>query len=200
MPRGPKPEPAGVREQKEPVRSTHQTRLPTPDSVVAAMAPVLPPKWLKGEAKRIWERRAETLQAAKLLTAADAETFARYCRNFARWLKMERILDDEGETYETETYGAALEEGGSKPGAKLKRAHPAFLIADRLERQLLAAEDRFGLNPAERQRIFAARAQTGVSGDLFAQPSKPSGRRAGDPAAPPAPPAEPSEAPEGFLN
>ena len=129
----------------------------------------------------------------KLLTFADTETFGRYCRNFGRWLKMNEIIDKEGETYETETYGA---EGTT--GAKLKRVNPAFLIADRVERQLLAAEDRFGLNPAERQRIFAARAQSAdpAARDLFDE----NGKRQSDPAAKPAAPAEPSESPVGFLN
>jgi P27 family predicted phage terminase small subunit len=92
-----------------------------------------------------------------LITSVDVTTFARYCRNFARWLKMQRTLDDNTETYRVETASGVVH-----------RARPEFLIADRLERQLMSAEDRFGLNPAERQRIMAARAQTGVSGDLFA--------------------------------
>jgi P27 family predicted phage terminase small subunit len=85
---------------------------------------------------------------AKLLTIADVETFGRYCRNFARWLKLQRELDTDGETYVSESQHGTL-----------KRANPAFIMADRLERMLLATEDRFGLNPAERQRIMAARAQ-----------------------------------------
>lgn len=189
MARGPKPQPEGVRAQKEPVRSAHLPRLPSPE-VTAQAGAVVAPKWLKREGLRIWNRLAPTLQAAKLLTQADAETFARYCRNFARWLDAQKAIDKEGATYESESQWG-----------KLKRVNPVYLIADRLERQLLAAEDRFGLNPAERQRIFAARAQTGVSGDLFAPPTKQSpSRREGDPAMQPAAPAEPIEAPEGLLN
>jgi P27 family predicted phage terminase small subunit len=189
MPRGPKPESEAVRSQKEAVRSVHQPRPAIPELAVPA-AGVTPPKWLKKEGRRIWDRLAPTLQAAKLLTQADAETFARYCRNFARWIDAEKAIDKEGATYESESQWG-----------KLKRVNPVFLIADRLERQLLAAEDRFGLNPAERQRIFAARAQTGVSGDLFAPAPKPAAaHREGDPAVQPAAPAEPIEAPEGFLN
>ena len=189
MTRGPKPEPEAVRAQKEPVRSAHLPRLPSPDVVFVAHGDIAAPKWLKREGRRIWDRLAPPLKAAKLLTQADAETFARYCRNFARWLDAEKAVDKEGATYESESQWG-----------KLKRVNPVFLIADRLERQLLAIEDRFGLNPAERQRIFAARANTGVSGDLFSPPAKPSARREGDPATQPALPAEPIEAPEGFLN
>lgn len=200
--RGRKPQPGTVKEQKGAVRSTRKrppASAPAASSATAAIGGVAPPAWLKLEGRTIWHRLTPHLRAAKLLTPADAETFARYCRNFARWLKLQRVLDREGETYETETYGMAAD-GGEARGSKLKRAHPAFLIADRLERQLLAAEDRFGLNPAERQRIFAARSQTGVSGDLFAPADGPADKRDGDPAAQPAAAAEPIESPIGLLN
>jgi hypothetical protein len=72
---------------------------------------------------------------------------------------MQEVLDNEGETYESES-----------AHGKLKRVHPAFLIADRTESKLLSAEDRFGLNPAERQRLFAARASQPFTGDLFGAP------------------------------
>jgi P27 family predicted phage terminase small subunit len=148
----------------------------------------LPPKWLKKEGLRIWMRLAPPLRDRKLLTQADGETFARYCRNFARWLKMQAEVDKDGEAYESESQWG-----------KLKRVNPAFLISDRLERQLLAIEDRFGLNPAERQRIFAARA-AGAPGDLFAAPQPQPEKRSDDAAAQPTQPAEPEQGPIGFLN
>lgn len=169
------------------MRSRQSRRAVAPLDVVAASGGIAPPAWLKDAGRKVWDRLAPTLRAAKLLTAADVETFGRYCRNFARWLKMQRLIDKEGEAYESESQWG-----------KLKRVNPAFLIADRLERQLLAAEDRFGLNPAERQRIFAARAQTGVPGDLFSD--KTSERRPDDPAAKPVDAAQPIESPIGLLN
>lgn len=142
--RGPKPEPAAVK-----IAKGNSARRPIgadqPQQSVARA--VTMPTWLKGEGRKIWLANAPRLQAQKLLTDTDAIAFARYCRNLARWLKMQKILDAEGETYESE----------SQHG-KLKRAHPAFLISDRLERQLVSAEAVFGLNPAERQRLYAARA------------------------------------------
>lgn len=76
---------------------------------------------------------------------------------------------------------------------KLKRAHPAFLIGDRLARLLEAQESVFGLNPAERQRIFAARSMTpDPAGDLF-------GPRREEPAAAVERPQEP-KGPVGLLN
>lgn len=185
--RGRKPQAAAVREQKRPVRSPHRQHPPL--SEIATAGGVQPPSWLKTEGLRIWERLAPPLRAAKLLAQPDAEAFARYCRNFARWLKMQNDLDKEGEAYESEGQWG-----------KLKRVNPSFLIADRIERQLLATEDRFGLNPAERQRIFAARAAAGAQVDMFGS-APPPDRRASDPAAQPAQAAEPEdEQPVGYLN
>ena len=105
---------------------------------------------------------------------------------------MQDVLDDEGETYESES-----------AHGKLKRAHPAFLIADRLERQLLAAEDRFGLNPAERQRLYAARAaQPAFPGELpFGLPlAAPRGGKQPGTERPAAMPSGRPASPVGFLN
>jgi len=154
--RGPKPEPAAIKVKKgssrRPVGSD-----PAPEAA-ASPSRVEAPSWLKGDGLDVWKRLAPRLIGMNLLSGTDAETFARYCKNFARWFKMQRVLDAEGETYESES-----------PHGKYKRAHPAYLIADRLERQLTTAEANFGLNPAERQRIFAARAAALAGGapDLF---------------------------------
>jgi P27 family predicted phage terminase small subunit len=151
--RGPKPEPASVKLAKG-----NPGRRPVgadPVIIDDSGGSVSPPAWLKGDGLIIWQRIAPRLVAMKLLGPLDAEPFGRYCQNFARWVKMQKILD-KGEFYESE----------SQHG-KLKRIEPAFTIADRLEKHLAAAEDRFGLNPSERQRIFAARAAAGAPGDLF---------------------------------
>lgn len=166
--RGPKPEPAAVKLQKG------SSRRPIGEAPAqpAAEPKVAAPAWLKGDGLKVWKRLAPQLIGMKLLARIDAETFARYCKNFARWHKMQRVLDREGETYESE----------SQHG-KLKRAHPAYLVADRLERQLVSAEANFGLNPAERQRLFAARAAAlaGGQGEL---PGMGQPKPAGAPSAP----------------
>lgn len=182
---GRRPDPAGVRAAKEPVRST---RAKAP---VAAAPPEVQesglraPAWLKGEALAMWQKRGPLLREQRLLSAVDEPAFARYCRNFAKWLQLREQLDKRGYTYLATTTG----------GGKLRRADPAFLVADRLERQLLAVEDRFGMSPSERQRIFAQRAQPGQGNLPFAGHP-----REGDPAADPAPAAEPIESPVGFLH
>jgi P27 family predicted phage terminase small subunit len=180
MRRGPKPAPAAVKEAKG---NPGKRRIAKDTAVaLAATGGVEPPVWLKDEALKVWSRLAPNVVRLKLLTPVDAEAFARYCRNLARWLKMQEVLDREGETYESE----------SQHG-KLKRAHPAFLIGDRLARLLESQEAVFGLNPAERQRIFASRTMTpDPAGDLF-------GRREADAAQPVAQQPKPA-GPVGLLN
>lgn len=181
MARGPKPQPAAVKRQRG------SSRRPIVDDQVQTVSAggVAAPKWLEAEGLEIWRAKAPLLSAARLLTEADALAFGRYCRNLARWLKMQTALDLNGETYSVETASGVVH-----------RPRPEFLIADRVERQLLATEDRFGLNPAERQRIFAARAASGATGDLFQSDPAP---RPGDPATPAAQAAQPIESPVGML-
>lgn len=184
--RGPKPQPAGVKDQKAPVRSrSRKTAKAAPPSAPAASSAA--PAWLKGESLKIFQRMAPTLRGMKLLTETDVPAFARYCKHYSRWLDMQKRLDKDGEFYEIET-----------ASGKVRRADPAFTMADRLDRMMLAFEDRFGLNPAERQRIMAARANTGATGDMFGNAKD--DRRPDDAAAAAAPAAEPIEGPIGLLN
>lgn len=185
--RGPKPQPGAVKEQKAPVRSRQR-------KTIAAQQPAQPggavsaPSWLKGDGLKIFERLSTRLVSMKLLTDADAPAFARYCKHYANWLDLQKRLDKGGNIYEIET-----------ASGKVRRADPAFTMADRLDRMMLALEDRFGLNPAERQRIFAARANTGAAGDLFSGQSKDAERRPDDVATSAAEAAEPIEGPIGLL-
>lgn len=190
--RGPKPQPAGVKDQKAPIRSrqrkTQASTQPAAPSSGASDAPV----WLKGEGLEIYRRMAPMLRGMKLLTDADVPAFARYCTHYARWLDLQNRLKKGGDIYTIET-----------ASGKVLRAHPAFTMADRLDRMLLAFEDRFGLNPAERQRIMMARASTGAPHDLFGgnqQPSKEAEKRDGDVVAEAVPASEPIEGPIGLLN
>ncbi|WP_081494573.1 phage terminase small subunit P27 family [Bradyrhizobium yuanmingense] len=189
--RGPKPQPEGIRQQKAPVRSRQRKTIAAVQPGVSSAAAGDAPDWLKGEGLKIFERMAPTLRGMKLLTDTDVPAFARYCAHYARWLDLQKRMKNGGDIYEIET-----------ASGKVLRAHPAFTMADRLDRMMLAFEDRFGLNPAERQRIMMARANTG-SPDLFggaAIASAKDERPAGDPAADAVTAVEPSEGPIGLLN
>lgn len=185
--RGPRPEPAAVKKQKgSSRRPIGEDASPEQEAEALASAPkVTPPAWLKTDGLKVWERLAPRLIGQKLLFQIDAETFGRYCRNFARWLKMQARLDKKGEIYEIETASGIV-----------RRADPAYMIADRLEKQLMSAEASFGLNPAERQRLFAARA-SGSLGDLFGAGKGNDRQDKAPPSAPPAP--KGGDSPVGFL-
>ena len=178
---GPRPKTAAIKAQKAPVRSTRKA---PPAAPAAAGARVVPPKQLKGKALAEWHSRAQDLMDLKLLTRVDAGTFARYCQGIARWWAMMEVLTKDGETYTvTSAHGSYI------------RPHPLAARADALEVRLVSLEDRFGLNPAERQRIMQARAQGGFSGDLFSSVEAPA---KGEPSSPVS--VTPSPSPVGLLN
>lgn len=149
----------------------------------APAAPIQPPEWLNADGLEVWNRLVPRLVVMKILQGIDADAFARYCQNFGRWVKLQRRLDAEGETYTSES-----------PHGSYVRANPAFMIADRLDRALQRDEANFALNPADRQRLFAARAAAAGAGgaDLFGN----SGGVGGD--AVPARPDRP-KSPVGYL-
>lgn len=179
---GRRAQPGAVKAAKAPVRSTRKPAAVSADQVQEGGTKA--PAWLKGEGLAIWQKRGPVLRQARLLAASDELAFARYCRNFALWIKLRADLDKRGYTYDASTTN----------GGTLRRADPSFLIADRVERQLLAVEDRFGLSPSERQKIMAARANQ-PTGGLFGDE-----RAAADPAAQPAEAATPEASPIGLLN
>jgi P27 family predicted phage terminase small subunit len=187
--RGPKPQPEGVKEQKAPVRSRSRKTAAAAAQPTAAPGKSDAPSWLKSEGLKIFQRMAPALRSMKLLTETDVPAFARYCKHYARWLELQKRLDTDGEFYEIET-----------ASGKVRRADPAFTMADRLDRMMLAFEDRFGLNPAERQRIMVQRAQPANPGLFGADAGSDTPARTDDPAAAATPAAEPTEGPIGLLN
>lgn len=162
--RGPKPESASVKKQKgnagrRPIGVDPEVSV-TDEKSSTENVSIPRPDFLNEAGQEVWDRIAPRLTRFKLLAEIDTEAFARYCNNFGRWIKMQKDLDVRGETYESES-----------PHGTYMRANPSYMISDRLERQLIAAEANFGLNPAERQRLFAARAAASLGG-LFDPPQQ----------------------------
>lgn len=168
---GRRAQPSSVKAQKAAVRSQRKPAEATGEAVdIVSDGGEKAPKWLVGEGLEIWNRLGPVLRGQRLVQAPDELAFARYCRNFAQWKKLRDQLDTDGYTYDASTVN----------GGTLRRADPSFLIADRLERQLLAAEDRFGMNPAARQSITIKRAAAAGGGQGTLSLDTP---RPGDPAA-----------------
>jgi len=160
--RGPAPEPAAVKKAKgnsghRPIKTAEMEEAANAAAAaVAGTSDIQPPDWLNEGGQKIWGEMAARLAAMKILTLVDANTFARYCQLFGRWVELEKTLDADGTTYESES-----------PHGKYVRAHPAFAQASRLNRELMMLEQNFALNPADRQRLFAARAAAATSPSLF---------------------------------
>ncbi len=170
--RGPAPEPAAVKKAKgnsgrrpiataeiEDAANEAVAAIDAAEAVDAGHKEIPPPAWLNEEGRKVWADLAPRLAAMKILQSIDANTFGRYCQDFGRWVQLQKKLDVEGMTYDVE----------SQHG-KYLRSNPAFTQAYQLNRSLIMMEGGFGLNPADRQRLFAARAQAANSPGLFDTP------------------------------
>lgn len=164
--RGPAPEPAAVKKAKgnsghRPIKTAEMEAEANAAATLgeSGAKDIQPPDWLNDDGRKVWAELAPRLTAMKILQVIDAHTFARYCQVFGRWVQLEKVLNIEGTTYESES-----------PHGSYVRSHPAFMQADRLNRSLIQMESGFGLNPADRQRLFAARAAAANAPDLFAPP------------------------------
>lgn len=166
--RGPAPKPAAVKKAKGnsgrrpiPQGALNEEEILAQDVGVSSdptnqsTSDVTPPKpdFLTDRGVGIWESLAPKLAMLQLLKNVDAMTFARYCNDFADWIRAKEDIDANGLTYESES-----------PHGTYRRANPAVALADRMNRTLLQFESNFGLNPADRQRLYAGRAMSGGAG------------------------------------
>lgn len=142
MPRGRKPKAA---EHKEAAGNPGKRKNPkTPDTVPAIKSDA--PDWLSPDAAKIWDRLVPKIDF--YLKSQDVEALSRYCLHVAEFWKLTARLETEGYEYESES-----------AHGKLKRLHPAFSARQRIERDMLALEDRFGLTVAARHQIMARLAE-----------------------------------------
>lgn len=94
--RGRKPKPATLRRlHGTETRKHHRDRLDPPNVDAPVPNVPLPPKALARDERGYWEQFAPLLAAARVLTPADAETFADYCRACAAVVVRERKLGTE---------------------------------------------------------------------------------------------------------
>lgn len=185
MPRGPKPLPADVHRLRgnPSKRAPRETVAIEDDDLDAAGASDFAeaPAWLSPAGVAIWRRLAPGLSSQNLLKPIDELTFARYCQMFSRWLEANEALNNQDLVVVTQSAHVTMD-----------RINKNLAVQLMLEQRLLNLEDRFGLNPAERQRIVMQRA---------AAPARPGELPFGN-AAPP-PPENPATAadagPIGFL-
>jgi P27 family predicted phage terminase small subunit len=114
-----------------------------------------PPDWLVDEvALKVWSDTADDLVKLNFLRPSDRHSFARYCAHLSKWVAASKIIDTEGDHYETK----------SVTGELLKRLNPMVKVREIAEKHLIELEDRFGLNPTARQKMLRGQAALPAAG------------------------------------
>lgn len=140
--RGPAPTPTAMLELRGSWRARRNPREPRPD-------PAAPPcpDWLDEQAREMWTRTAPLLSAAGILTMADANVLARYCRLWSRWRRAEDFIEQYGNTYPIKDDSGAV---------RYLAQFPEVGIAGKLAQQLTRLEQELGLTPSARSRVSVA--------------------------------------------
>ena len=112
-----------------------RNKRPTPAGTVAVARPVKP-RGIKGEAAAEWNRIVPELLGANYLAKLDRGVLIRYCRAWARWVKVEAALDED------------LVRGVA--GSNVR--NPLWLVLAGLEKTLSDLGGKLGLDPASRRR------------------------------------------------
>jgi P27 family predicted phage terminase small subunit len=146
--RGPAPTPTSLLKVRGSWRAKKRSGEPTPPVECPPC-----PDFLKGEAKREWQRLTQTLLEQKLLTQLDRGLLAAWCEAWAEFLETRKLLDREGYTTVTDS-GTVL-------------AHPVVWVKNAAVARLLQIAGQFGLSPAARTRIRQVHDGTPKNADRF---------------------------------
>ena len=98
------------------------------------------PRWLKGEARKEWNRVVPELDRLGLLTVVDRAALVTYCQAWARWVDAEANI---------EQYGSVLKAKKSE----YFQVSPYITISKQSALLVKAFCQEFGLTPASRTRI-----------------------------------------------
>lgn len=151
------PRPAKTPEQHRLEGTKPQTVAPT-TSVYAAGRPKCPAH-LSDAAKTEWRRISKMLGKRGTETEADRAALALYANVYARWVEVQRQIDDEGYRIEI-----TLTDSNGKPYEKVVN-HPLLKVVENCERQLLALLKALGLTPDSRDKIRPAKKDVPVPVD-----------------------------------
>lgn len=136
---GRKPVPTTLKEMRgNPGHRPINTEEPRPTQEVP-----LCPDHLDAEAKTEWEWIAPHLLACGVLTVIDKAGLAAYCQSYSRWARAERMLAQSGEVLK-------------RPDGRLY-PNPYLAVAKAAIHKMHALLHEFGMTPAARTRIRAAR-------------------------------------------
>jgi P27 family predicted phage terminase small subunit len=139
--RGPAPTPTAILKLRGSTLATQRRQRREARSIAGVPSP---PPWLSAEEQAGWEELVPLLEGMGVLSRADGNALARYCRLWSRWRKMEKFIDERGEMYPLK---------GDDGHVKCFQQWPQVAIAAKLAQQLTRLEQEFGLTPAARTRI-----------------------------------------------
>lgn len=187
MQRGPKPKPAELKKRLgNPGRRPLETDAPPEAAPAEAPGAALPlaevsarvPEGLTERAGRFWHEYSAHLRHLSWIKASDMQGLKRLCEWAAIWWDAAQDVAEKGSHYETTGTNGQL----------LLRLNPSFNVMRVAEDRCEDLEDRYGLNPAARQRIAAQLAagaaprQTGLPGMADGEDASraPAGMQEGD--------------------
>lgn len=107
------------------------------------------PAFGDARATLVWQQLVPRLVRIGLARSIDGHALERYCVLLVRWRDAAAFVDKNQPTYPVRAEGK-----DGRPGRIVQvREFPQAAAERKLNQQLLALEDRFGLNPAARSRI-----------------------------------------------
>lgn len=124
------------------IRGTDQPVRMSGESDVPVLTDVKAPKFLTGDAKKIFEQTAGRLCACRVLTELDIEQLAMYAINMGRALEAETKMKKEGTVVSVQT----------KQG-KMQMVSPWFKIQKECLSAASSIAQQFGLTPVSRMRV-----------------------------------------------
>ena len=105
------------------------------------------PEFMTEGAKEIWSDLGTRLLCAGLFTSVDMQSFSMFCVAADRWVEAERKITDMGMMIETLCDN----------GVTTYRVNPYMATANKSWDQMKKMLSEFGLTPAERTRMVAAK-------------------------------------------
>lgn len=111
-----------------------------------------PPTYLSTEAKKVWRKAVKVLEANNVFTEMDEHALSLFCEAFARWLKAQKELRDNGEVI--------------KAPSGYPVTSPWLSVSNKAFEQMTKIMTEFGMTPASRTKVNVTPPAPGSGGTL----------------------------------
>lgn len=123
-----------------------------------------PPKHLSKEQRAAWKLFAEKISTMRITTEEDFAALEMLACRWAHYQELQaKLRTKDGMTYETTTAN----------GSRMIRPRPELTMLQTVEHALLGLLGRFGLTPADRQRVKTIKGTKGGKGGKHGEVSAP---------------------------